>query len=271
MKNAKDASALTNQRILLVGRTGSGKTSQIWTLPGRKFAYFFDPNSLASIRGCDLDYEEFYPEPLETDATLKGFNKGARSDKPSSKLEPTLYLRWGQDLTDKVESGFFKDYDWLIFDSLTFLSRAVMARNMWINGRYGGVEELADYRIVGSKMSEVFTSITSLNLNILSTGHIDTFQDENTKKIETKIKLPGSARDILPLVHTNIWLAFPETEGKGDKENVRYKVRTVPESRGLQDIRTSLRGLSPIEDVTIEDFDNPTKSGIGALLAKAER
>ena len=270
MPNAKDATALSNQRILLVGRTGSGKTSQIWTLPGRKFAYFFDPNSLASLRGCDVDYEEFYPEPLEMDATLKGFNKGARGDKPGSKLEPTLYLRWGKDLSQRVEDGFFNDYDWLIFDSLTFLARAVMARNMWINNRYGGVEELADYRIVGSKMSEVFTSIASLPLNIYSTGHIDTFQDENTKKIETKIKLPGSARDILPLVHTNIWLAFPESEGKGDKESTHFKVRTVPEPRGLQDIRTSLRGLSAVEDVTIRDFNDPTKWGIGGLLAKAK-
>src|SRR5690606_22505683 len=94
-KSASDIDAFSGYRIMVVGRTGSGKTSQIWTLPGRKLCYLFDPNSIRSLKGCpDLDFEEFYPEFLELDATLKGFNKNAKDDKPITKKEPTVYNRW---------------------------------------------------------------------------------------------------------------------------------------------------------------------------------
>jgi GTPase SAR1 family protein len=46
MANAKDAHATSTPKILLLGDTGAGKTTQVLTLPGRKFAYLFDPKSL---------------------------------------------------------------------------------------------------------------------------------------------------------------------------------------------------------------------------------
>lgn len=275
MPNAKDIQGDARQRILLVGRTGSGKTAQIWTLPGRKFAYIFDPNALATLQGCDLDYEVFMPDILDIDMTLKGFNKGARSDNPRSKKEPSVSMRWTDDFNKRYEEGFFKQYDWLIFDSFTFISKAIMARQLFINGRYGDIEDLADFRIVGSKLSEVFGSIAAMDINIYATGHISSFQDDKTKKIETLINLPGSAKNMIPLQFSNIWLAHTGEHEKG----VKYEVRTVPEPRGLQDIRTSIPGLSPEEDVTIggshhgkrvslQEVINPTQQGIGRLLSK---
>ena len=265
MPNSKDLPASGTQRILLVGRTGSGKTAQIWTLPGKKFAYILDPNSLASLRGLDMDYELFLPDPTELDATLKGFNKGAKDDKPKKVKEPTVYNKWVDDINEKVESNFFEQYDWLIIDSLTFLGRSVMARQLYLNGRYGAIEDLADYRVVGSKMSEIFNSITSLPINLFCTGHISSYQDEKTKKIEVQLNLPGSARNVIPLMFTNIWLAQVEAS---DKEGVTYQIRTRPEPRGLQDIRNSVHGLDVIEEVTISDFKNAEKYGIGKLLSK---
>lgn len=269
MKNAKNAESSVFERLLVVGPTGSGKTTQIWSLPGRKFAYIFDPNSLQSLKGLDLDYQLYLPEVLEVDATLKGFNKGAKSDRLSSKREPTVYLDWVEDVNEKVEKGFFTGYDWLIFDSLTFLSKATMDRQLYINGRYGDIEDLADYRVVGSKLADVFGSITSLPINIYCTGHLQTFQDEKTKKVTTNIWLPGKARNILPLIFTNTWLARTEEDEEGD---MRYLIRTKPEPRGLQEIRTSIPGLETEEDVTIrsptELQQTGAKGGIGALLSK---
>lgn len=265
MQNAKDAAPDHQHRILNVGRTGSGKTAQIWTLPGKKFAYIFDPNTMATLRGCDVDIEIYNPDILELDATIKGFNKGSKSDAPATDVEPTVYMRWVEDLNERVAKGFFSDYDWLCFDSLTFLSNAVMARNMWLNKRYGGLEDQADYRIVGNKLSEVFLSINSLPINIYATGHLRTFQDDKTKKIEITMALPGKARGQLPLTFTDVFQASVE---EGTRENDwRHVIRTKPDPRGLQDIRTSMP-LNTIEDVTIKDFGDAERFGIGALLRK---
>lgn len=263
MPNAKENPNVGYERIILAGNTGTGKTTQILTLPGKKFVYIFDPNCLRSIRGHDVDYEEFLPESTELDSTLKGFNKGARDDKPASEREPTLYLRWVEDLNKREQDGKFKEYDWIIFDSLTFLAQSLMDRQLYINNRYGKVEDLGDYRVVGSKLSDVFRTITSLPVNIYATGHLTSYQDEKTKKTEVQLQLPGKARVMLPLVCTNIWLAMAPMGEEG-----KFQVQTRPDQRGLQTIRSTISGLKFQEDVTIADFTSPEDYGIGALLAR---
>lgn len=272
MHNTKDATTPIYKKILLAGRTGTGKSTQVWSLPGRKFAYLFDPNSLAALSGCDLDYEIFLPDVEALDATLKGFSKGSKDDRPRTKKEPTLYNKWGEDINLKFDKGFFKDYDWLIIDSLTFLSKAVMDRQLYINNRYGGIEEIADYKVVGSKLAEIFGPITSLPLNILCTSHLTVYQDEKTSRLETQLYLPGRARVMLPLQFTDIFLC--QTRDAGGEEKTKgggtiYEIRTKPDPRGLQDIRTSFHGLQTVENVTIQDFRDPTSSGLGRLLSGA--
>lgn len=267
MPNAKDVALEdAHKRILLVGQTGAGKTTQIWSLPGKKFLYIFDPNAMSSLRGCDVDYEEFLPDVLNMDMTLKGFNKGAKSDKPTGKApEPTVFNRWVEDFNRRYDTKQFDEYQWLIFDSATFFTKAVMDRQLFINGRYGEVEDRPDYKIVGAKVADIFANISGMKINILMTGHIATYQDEKTQRIDTQLNLPGRARNSLPLQFTDIWLAHTADAEKG---GVKYQVRTVPDQRGLQTIRCSIKGLQPVEDVTI-DFKNPTTSGIGKLLRKA--
>lgn len=260
-RSAADGDFSPFQRIMLVGPTGAGKSAQIWTLPGRKFAYVFDPNTMATLHGCpNCDVVEFYPDVLELDSTLKGFNKGAKSDRPASAKEPSLYMRWISHFNDFVEHEI-KEYEWIIFDSLTFLSKAVMDRQLFINGRYGDIEDLGDYRVVGSKLSDVFNSISGLPINVFATGHLTVYQDDKTKKIVTQIMLPGKARNMLPLSHTNVWEAYVD-DGK-------YMIRTMPDSRGLQEIRSSIKGLKPNEDVTIKNFKSAEEYGIGKLLKGA--
>ena len=270
VQSAADAELDAFERILLVGPTGSGKTKQIWTLPGRKFVYVFDPNANATLKNApNCDIVQFMPEFLETDATLKGFNKDSqgkvyKGDSPATRREPSLYMRWVDDLNWRVENGFFKDYQWICFDSMTFLSKSLMDRQLYINNRYGGVEDIGDYKIVGRKLSDVFQSINSLPINVLAICHKTEYQDDLTKKIVTQIRLPGSARDVMPLMYTNVWLAHSEHDGK----RTRYKIRTVPEPRGLQEIRSGTQGLAEVEDVTIEDNSRPERYGIGAILSR---
>jgi hypothetical protein len=265
-ENAKTAQVSPFNRIMLVGPTGAGKSAQIWTLPGRKFVYVFDPNTLATISGCECDFVRFLPEFTEMDATLKGFNKGAKSDKPAGKAkEPTLYMRWVDHINQFEGGKYYEKYDWLVFDSMTFIAKALMDRQLYINNRYGDIEELGDYRVVGSKLADVFGTISSLPINIYSTGHIQTYEDDKTKKIVTQIMLPGKGRTMLPLSHTDTW------EARAGEKAGTYEVKTVPESRGLQEIRSAMKGLKPVEDVTIRDFNKADQYGIGALIARSKK
>lgn len=270
MRNAKEAVGDPNERILIVGRTGSGKTAQIWTLPGKKFAFLFDPNSMRTLQGLDVDVEEFYPDFDEIDPTLKAFNTDAKgkkfaSDKPKTPKEPKTYEDWVDSINEKVAKDFFKPYKWLIFDSITFLVKAIMDRQLYINMKGGDLQDRADYRIVGNKLTDIWRPISTLPLNIYATGHISTYQDEKTKKIDTQLHIPGSGRVNLPLMFTNIWEAKVTEDEKGE---LRHVIRTRPDPRGLQDIRSSIRGLAEEEDVTITDFKTAEKFGIGKLLTR---
>lgn len=267
MPNAKTDAPRGSYRILLAGSTGSGKTTQMWSLPGRKFAYLFDPNALRSLEGCDIDYELFLPDTTELDSTLKGFNKGAKDDRPPSSREPTCYMRWGTDLNERFENGFFDTYDWICIDGLTFLSKSIMDRLLYINNRFGAVEALSDYRQAGSKLTDLFRTLTSIGKNIYCTAHITSFQDEKTKKIEEQLFIPGSAKITIPLMFTDLFLAVGPS-GEGKKDN-RYRVQTRPDTRGFKYVRTSIRNLEFYEDVTIEDFNRPEDFGIGALLRRS--
>jgi hypothetical protein len=269
MPNAKDTDISAAKRILIAGRTGTGKSTQIWSLPGKKFAYIFDPNALSALvaqpphrpQGCDIDYETFLPEISDVDTSLKGFNKDSRDDMVRGRrIEPKLYNRWEKD----VLSRNFAGYNWLIIDSLTFLSKAVMDRQLFINNRGGGTEEIADYKVVGSKMAEVFGALTGAPINLFCTAHLSVYQDEKTAKLTTELYLPGRARTILPLQFTDI---FQTVVREDDKKGTIHEIRTKPDPKGLQDIRTSMSGLATFEDVTMPRFDaRSVEYGIGALL-----
>lgn len=274
MPHMRDATVSPFKRVLAIGRTGSGKSTQMWTLKGKKFLYNFDPNTMASIKGIadelgidppDIEFEEFKPDLLELDATLKKFNKEGKDD-PAGKeykgREPTAYNDFLGDLNDRVADGFFKreGFDWICFDSLTFITKSIMARNLFINAKTGEMEDKADYRIVGNKLTEIFSSVASLPINIYMTGHLQIFQDEKTHKIETLLSAPGQARNMLPLIFTDIWQC--------SKEDNEYVARTRPDPRGFLDIRCSIQGLDELEDVTIGDFSKAEQFGIGAILAE---
>jgi GTPase SAR1 family protein len=266
VKQADDVDLSPFDRILVVGPTGSGKSALIRTLPGKKFVFVFDPNTMRTLAGTpNMAYVEFLPEFENLDTSLKGFNQGAKSDKHLGKknVEPLLYEEWREYFNQWVSDKEYEKYDWMCFDSFTFISRAMMERQLFINNRYGEVEDRADLKIVGAKISDVFSNINGLPINVFCTAHVSNYEDEKTKKVHTALYLPGRARTVLPLTFTNIWEAQA-----GDKPG-EWEVKTLPERKGLQEIRTSLKNLKPVEDVTIRDFRKAEEYGVGALLKRS--
>ncbi len=269
MPNAKDAKLKPQTLILNLGDTGSGKTTLLATYPGKVFAYLFDPNALRSLKGFDIEYEEFLPDVLSLDIkSLKkerGVSKGdkfASERKVDKAQESETYSNWEKDFYQRLDDGYFEDFDCIAIDSGTTFQDAIMDRLLFINGRPGQFPQEDDWPSQMVTFSNTMRLLTSLGLDIYVTGHCELKQDI-LKRIINQPLMTGRLKTKIPLLFSEIWHSESETDNKG---NQHYKIRTMPDQRNPV-IRCSIRGLQAVEDVTI-DFQQPLHTqGLGRLLA----
>lgn len=255
MPNAKDAQERTKHRILLLGDTGGGKTTQFLTLPGRKFIYLFDPNALLSLAGHDLDYEEFLPDRLNLSVKSLAKDKGDKT----TNLINHLYVKWETDFDKKVREGFFDQYDVVGMDSATTFLDLIMDRVLSINGRAGQWPQQDDYGPQMMAFTSVVRTLTSMDKTVFMTGHMEMKQDEMSKKIFRQPMMTGRLRTKIPLLFSDIFVCEAENDGKG---SVKHKIQTVPD-RITTCVRTAVKGLQPFEDVTLDWSKKVEGQGIG--------
>lgn len=267
MPNAKDYTGTPPHKFLLLGNTGTGKTSQLLTLPGKKFAYLFDPNALISLRGHDIDYEEFLPTGVSLD--LKSLSKDAsgnlKGDRVAGYKGSTVFTDWEKDFEDKKKSGFFQRYDVIALDSATTILDMMMDRVLTINGRAGQFPQQDDWgpQMVG--FTNLMRELSGMGKMIYLTGHLITDKDENTQKVTQLPLFTGRLREKIPLLFSDVMVTTAVTDdGKG---TVRYLLRTVPNQRETP-IRTGIKGLRITEDVTIDWSKPVVGQGLGGLLLK---
>jgi len=260
MPNAKDNPDIGKPKFLLVGPTGSGKTSQITTLPGKTFAYLFDPSALATLKGYDIEYEEFVASKMNLGAV--SLSKG-KSDKKTTSDAPDVYTLWEQDFTEKEKSGFWDTVDNICFDSFTTFADIVMDRILFLNGRAGQFPQQDDWGGQMQTITNVVRTFVSMNKVLLFTGHDEFKQDEASTRMQNVIILTGRLRVKIPLLFSDIWhMECASTAGE-----VKYQAQTRPD-RMNPAIRCTFRDLGMFEDVTIKDWNNPQKHGIGKLLKR---
>jgi len=259
MPNAKIQVANPIHRFFILGDTGSGKSTQLLSLPGKKFAYLFDPNALLSLRGADVDYEEFLPDRINLN--IKSLSSKVPGDNVTHHKN-TLYLDWQKDFEGKLDSGFFNAYDVIAFDSATTFLDVVMDRILTINGRAGQWPQQDDYGPQMIAFTNVVRTLMSMGKTIYMTGHLEMRQDELTKRIYRQPMLTGRLRAKIPLLFSDVLVSNVSTDSKG---SVQYQLQTVPD-RINTTIRTSLRGMETFEDVTL-DFGKPLEGqGLGRLV-----
>ena len=250
------------QTLLLVGSTGSGKTTQFLTFPGRKFAYIFDQNALASLRGHDVEYEEFIPEHIDLDVVSL---KANTRDRYSKAPEPRTYVQFEQDIEAKLKSGFFDDIDAISLDSTTMLTDIVMDRVMHLNGRFGKQPEQGDYVATTNTIIKIYRTVLGLKIPIFVTGHIEFGKDDTTGRMQNTMAFLGRLRQRLPIMFSEVWLAY----GDESKDNMSYKIRTR-QNRTNPFLRCTSRFINTVEDVTL-DFDNPLEGqGVWGLLERTD-
>ena len=259
MPNAKDAQVGKQHLFLILGTTGSGKTTQFLTLPGRKFMYLFDPNALNSIAGQDVDYEQFLPDRLNI--AVSSLKKGV-GDKPQRPVSNQAYVQWERDFEKRLADGFFNDYDCIALDSCTTLLDMIMDRVLTINGRPGQWPNQDDYGPQMNTFTNIMRTVTSLGKTVYVTGHIEPRKDEVTGRLFNTPLLTGRLKSKLPLLFSDIFIA----EASSDREGrVKYTMQTVPDRMNPL-ARCSLPGLAPWQDVTL-DMNKPlVGQGLGAFL-----
>ena len=255
--------------ILLLGTTGSGKTSQILTLPGRTFVYIFDPSSLHTLVGHDVEYELFLPTRLNLAA--QSLTKG-KSDKATKRINSMeVYTAFADDLDNKVTKNFFDDFDNVVLYSLTTFSASVMDRVMYLNDRVGQQPHQDDYGAQMTTINSVFREFTSLiNLRMMSIGHVEFKQEEDGGKFLNVIRLTGGLRVSLPLLFSDILVCDVDINRSGDNN---YILRTQKDRYNPQ-VRCTLRdkkgkplpSIVPV-DISPENWTDPRgKCGLGRLI-----
>lgn len=263
MPNAMEAKQESVHRFLILGDTGSGKTTQFLTLPGKKFAYLFDSNAILSLRGNDLDYEEFLPDRLNLNISSLSKEKGG--DKITAHKND-MFLDWQKDFENKLAANFFDPYSAIAIDSATTLLDLIMDRILTINGRAGQWPQQDDYGPQMTTFTNICRTFTSMGKTIYMTGHLEVKQAEGSAKMLRLPMMTGRLRTKIPLLFSDILVAEVQNDGKG---KMSHTLQTVPD-RVTTTIRTSIRGLSPFEDVSL-DFNKPLEEqGLGLIL-KLER
>lgn len=262
MPSALNAHETSAKKFLLLGTTGSGKTSQLLTLPGKKFAYLFDPNAILSLQGHDVDYEEFLPDKLNLSVKSLSKQGGAAKGDSTTTYQSAVYQEWEKDFANKLSTGFFDQYDVIAIDSMTTFLDLIMDRVLTINGRGGSWPQQDDYGPQMSSFIAICRQLTALGKIIFMTGHVETRQDELTKRIIKQPMMTGRLKVKVPLLFSDIFICGVEVDASGKP---RHQIQTTPD-RLIDTVRTTIKGLEPFEDVTIDWTKDPVGQGIGGLL-----
>ena len=106
-------------------------------------------------------------------------------------------------------------------------------------------------------------TLTGMGKSVLVTGHM---QDKRVKRGEQTTRrvpmLTGSLVQKIPLLFSDILGCDTDKDEKG---RVVYQLVTV-RTHEFTVIRTGIRGLNPVEDITIDYDQSPVGQGLGGIL-----
>ena len=263
MPNAKTADLAPGYKIIALGYAGAGKTTQLLTFQGKKFGYLFDPNSINSLQGYDVDYEEFYPRDINLDVKSLSKEKNDKKYKPTMETTSAeVYQEWEKDFEDRISKGFFDPYDWIMLDSFTTLSDLVMDEVLRLNGRPDQWPNQDDYGPQMLTLKNIVRTLTGMGKNVYVTGHLELQQDDLSKKIYQTPVMTGKLKAKLPLMFSEVLVFEAGTTSKGESN---FVMQTKP-TREIPLVRTSIKGLELYEDITIDWNKDPEGQGLGGIL-----
>lgn len=269
MPNAKDMGDRSQaEKILMTGDLGVGKTTQILTLPGKKFLYIFDPSGFSAIQGHDIEFEEYLQHKLNI--TVKPIPKGGGMPTDiktgPDRLAALAFAKWEAHFMESLDNGFFDQFDVIGLDSITTLSDIAMDDILARLGLSGYPPELAHYNVLKTQISRILRSFCALEKTLLVTAHTIYRQNDTSMKMMNEILITGDLQVRGPLLFSSVLRADYEVKSDGTK---KFTVQSVKDKYNAN-LKSSIPGISGIQDVTIGDFKNPEAFGLGALIKKGK-
>lgn len=200
-KSLADRKRSDNKKVLLIGDSGSGKTSLLGTIPGDVLVLDFD-NGLDVLSGKVIQYEELHdtgPKPTAW-AMLKTLLATFRKNGPG--------------------------FNAICLDGIT---RAGEAALRWVvdkNGRGTAALQQADWGLAISEVKDMLAQITTLPCHVFVTAHYQMVKDENLGGIYFAPLIYG--KDLPAIISTyfnDCWRTFVDLPQGGKEPSYRLQVR----------------------------------------------
>lgn len=268
MPNALDLKEDIPHRIFAIGPIGTGKSTTFLTLPGKKkFMYITDPSGASAYRGYDVDYEAFLQQKLNFTVEARPKGGGEKKDEisPTTRLQSFAYAQWEAHFMDSLDDGFFDQFDLLGFDSITTFIDIALDDVTARAGRLQYPPEQGDYNVVKIQVARMLRAMSALNKPLLIIGHTMYRQNQTTQRLLNEILITGDLQVRAPMLFSSV-LYFDYSVGAGDKK--KFTVQSGKDSTN-ENLKTDIKGLSHIQDVTITDWSATAiqKQGLGKFVA----
>lgn len=191
-------------QCLLLGGSGTGKSTSLLTAKRPILVHSFDPNGMT---GFDKEQQEGWlmVERFETE--------DAR--------EPKLYNEWGRRVRELERDRVFDSIGTFCIDSLTSLFNHYAAQVVKSNPTKTKrdpelpVLQIADYGLAGVIIPQMIKHLQSLPCDLIITGHVDKEIDPTTGRLSIGPALFKSLRVSVPLLFSELYYTDPRPTSQG--------------------------------------------------------
>lgn len=229
MPSASDIKLDTDASFLLVGDSGTKKTTFIGTLP--RPTYVFDTDKgMAPLAGqADIDYDTFRELPKGQALSKTGRFRG-EGWYEYGKAWPE-FLKKLNEIGRSIDDGTCK-YQSIAVDSLTMLTDIAMSYILIANNRTA--METRDWGAFLSNMTTVFSQLTGWPLIKVLTAHIKRDENQITGAIEKLPLVPGQFGGKVSVLFDEVYYtnvdSTAKSGGNGKERTMAYWLQTAPDA-----------------------------------------
>lgn len=227
MPNARDIPIDTECSILLIGDSGTKKTSFIWTCPQPSWTADFD-KGFSVHAGKDMDYDTYKELPRGERLDAKGKEFTNENGWYEWGTAWAAYLKKINEIGRSIDAGTCKYKTICPSDSLTLMTDCAMSFVLKENNRT--TPEQRDWQAFLNNMSAVFSQLTAWPLIKIFTAHIKRDENQITGATEFLPLVPGQFSGKVSVYFDEVYFTQVSTVMENQKPVTKYTLKTVQTS-----------------------------------------